>query len=70
MYENLKLQFRAEAFNVFNHANLANPTNVTLPNYTNGAFQFNGSTFGQVTGTVAGSLGDPRILQLADKINF
>lgn len=70
IYESVKLQFRAEAFNVFNHANLANPGNVTLPNATNGAFNFTGSTFGQVTSTVAGSLGDPRILQLAGKINF
>ncbi len=66
VYESLKLQFRAEAFNIFNHANLANPGNLTLPNYTNGAFNFTGSTFGQVTSVI----GDPRILQLAGKINF
>ncbi|MGI4757347.1 MAG: TonB-dependent receptor [Janthinobacterium lividum] len=71
IFESLKLQFRAEAFNVFNHANLSNPGNLTLPTAgTNGAFNFTGSTFGQVTGTVAGSLGDPRVLQLAGKINF
>ncbi len=70
LYESLKLQFRAEAFNVFNHANLANPGNVALPTATNGVFNFSGSTFGQVTSTPAVSLGDPRILQLAGKINF
>ncbi len=66
LYERIKLQFRAEAFNVFNHANLANPGNTTLPTFTNGNFNFTGSTFGQVTSSV----GDPRILQLAGKINF
>jgi hypothetical protein len=71
IYENLKLQFRAEAFNVFNHANLANPGNVTLPTAdAAGVFNFTGSNFGQVTATPTGALGDPRILQLAGKINF
>ncbi len=68
--ERLKLQFRAEAFNVFNHANLGNPGNTTLPTATNGVFNFTGSTFGQVTSTATGNLGSPRILQLAGKINF
>jgi hypothetical protein len=69
--DSLKLQLRAEAFNIFNHANLANPGNVTLPTATPaGVFNFTGSNFGQVTSTPAVSLGDPRILQLAGKINF
>ena len=71
VFESVRFQFRAEAFNVFNHANLANPGNVTLPTAsTAGVFNFTGSTFGQVTGTPSVSLGDPRILQLAGKINF
>jgi len=70
IFESVKLQFRAEAFNVFNHANLSNPANVTLPTATGGAFNFTGSTFGQVTSTPTGALGDPRILQLAGKVNF
>ncbi|CAN5761585.1 hypothetical protein BH10ACI4_BH10ACI4_11010 [soil metagenome] len=71
IYENVKFQFRGEAFNVFNHANLANPGNVTLPTANAaGVFNFTGSTFGQVTATPTGSLGDPRILQLAGKLNF
>ncbi len=71
LIERVRLQFRAEAFNVFNHANLANPGNTTLPSATNGVFNFTGSTFGQITSTpTSGGLGDPRILQLAGKINF
>lgn len=70
VFESVRFQFRAEAFNVFNHANLANPGNTTLPTATAGVFNFTGSTFGQVTGTPGNSLGDPRILQLAGKINF
>ncbi len=69
IFENLRLQFRAEAFNVFNHANLNNPGNVTLPTATRGVFNFTNSTFGEVTSSPT-FLGDPRILQLAGKINF
>ena len=68
--ENVRIQFRAEAFNIFNHGNLANPGNVTLPTATNGAFNFAGSTFGQITSTQTGGFSDPRILQLAGKLNF
>lgn len=72
VYENVALQLRAEAFNIFNHANLANPGNVTLPvANTAGAFDQGSSSFGVVNGTqTTGGLGDPRILQLAGKINF
>lgn len=52
--ESTYLQFRAEAFNVFNHTNFnAVGTNITL------------STFGKVT-----SANDPRILQLGLKLYF
>lgn len=69
--ENVRLQFRAEAFNVFNHANLNNPGNVTLPSVgtPTGGASFTipaGNNFGQVTSIN----GDPRILQLAGRINF
>ncbi|MGI4854275.1 MAG: carboxypeptidase regulatory-like domain-containing protein [Janthinobacterium lividum] len=76
IYESLALQLRAEAFNVFNHANLGNPGNVTLPttasNVGGTAFTIpTNNTFGQVNGTGGtGGLGDPRTLQLAGKINF
>lgn len=55
IYERMQFQFRAEAFNLFNHANPSNP-NVTL-----GAANF---------GTITSTQTDPRVLQLVGKINF
>lgn len=64
--ENVKIEFRVDAFNVFNHTEFANPdTNI-----------FSG-TFGQITQTAnepardpADAPGGPRILQLALKLSF
>jgi hypothetical protein len=57
--ERYKLQFRAESFNAFNHANFANPNaNVSA------------ATFGTITGTNSGDAGSPRVVQLALKITF
>jgi len=53
--ERTKLIFRAEAFNIFNHAEFRPPEST---NATSG-------TFGQISGTYA-----PRILQLALKVSF
>jgi len=53
--ERTKLLFRAEAFNIFNHAEFRPPSST---NATSG-------TFGQISGTYA-----PRILQLALKLSF
>lgn len=72
IHERLKLQFRAEAFNVFNHPNfgMINST-YCLPEP--------GCTFGQATATLASSLGilsplyqqgGPRSMQLALKLIF
>jgi len=55
--ESSTLEFRAEALNVFNHANLANPNTL----FGNGAF-------GQITGLQAGN--QSRILQLALHLAF
>jgi hypothetical protein len=51
------VQFRAEFFNFFNHAQFSNPTNLAVS--TPG-------TFGQITTTSVG----PRVVQFALKYNF
>ena len=53
--EGMSMQFRAEAFNLFNHPNFANPNS-----------QFGSSQLGRITST----LGDPRIMQFAVKFVF
>jgi hypothetical protein len=84
LYERLRFQFRAEAFNVFNHPSAANPTNSapTLAALTakepvygqTGAFtnQLNTSGFGLVTDTqkIPGQLSGARVLQFSGKIVF
>ncbi len=52
--ERVRLQFRVEYFNIFNHTNFANP-----------AASFSGAGFGTIT-----TAADPRIAQLALKVYF
>ena len=54
--ERLKLQLRADSFDVFNHPNFANPN----------ATQSNTSNFGQITSTT----GEPRTLAFGAKLMF
>jgi hypothetical protein len=59
--ERVSLQFRAEAFNLFNHPNFAQPQNNVAV-----------ATFGQITATrtVRGDLGSSRQIQFALKLLF
>jgi hypothetical protein len=68
LHERLRLQFRAETFNIFNH-----------PNFGTINANFGQTTFGQATATLAGSLGvlsplyqmgGPRSMQFALKLVF
>jgi hypothetical protein len=54
----VKLAFRVEAFNIFNHAQFINPGGGSPVKVTS-------TVLGQVTNTY-----DPRILQLALKLTF
>ena len=68
IYERLRLQFRAEAFNVFNHPNFG------LINTTFGNAQFGRATrtLAQSLGTLDGlyQTGGPRSMQFAVKLVF
>ena len=54
--ENIRLQLRGEAYNLFNHPNFANPTVSTA----------NPTTFGEITQMKS----DPRVLQIALRLEF
>ena len=67
--EKVKIEFRAEFFNIFNHPNFANPGIVNNGQVLSGGGQGNNPSnsglFGQITSTY-----DPRIIQLAARFSF
>jgi Carboxypeptidase regulatory-like domain/TonB-dependent Receptor Plug Domain len=67
--EKVKIEFRAEFFNLFNHANFLNPNVVNNGDGTLAAgapgTNINSGSFGLITGTY-----DPRIIQLALRLSF
>lgn len=60
--ENQRLQFRAEAFNAFNHVNFGNPTG------SGGLSMASPTTFGEITGYATGAA--PRVMQFALRYEF
>jgi hypothetical protein len=69
IHESIRLEFRAEGFNVINHTNFLQPsaTYGVIPGVSSSGISLgtNSSTFGQIT-----EAGDPRILQFALKLYF
>jgi hypothetical protein len=63
IHEKLDLQFRAEAYNAFNHTQFSTVNTDAKWNYTTGAVT--AAQFGQIT-----DARDPRIMQFALRLNF
>ena len=66
--EHVKFEFRAEFFNIFNHANFTNPGIINMAMDVcrrRTRDNPNSSQFGQITSTF-----DPRIIQLAGRFSF
>jgi hypothetical protein len=69
IHEQASFQFRLEAFNAFNHANLTTPTNITFNvNATTGTLSPSSSS--SAFGAPAIVTGQARVFQIAGKINF
>jgi hypothetical protein len=71
IYERLQFQFRAEAFNAFNHPSAGNP-NASIGHDSSAIAQPTYSAFGTVTSVyqVPGSLSGARVLSLTGKLIF
>lgn len=68
LVESLNLQFRLDAFNLFNHANFANPTGILTSALFGRATQMLSSGLGGLSPLY--QIGGPRSLQLALKLQF
>jgi len=66
--ERVRLQFRSEFFNAFNHPNFGNPSNFFTPG--NSGFGKISGTLSPILGTSSGGPGDPREIQFALKLFF
>lgn len=68
--EQTRMKFRADFFNLFNHANLALPvSNMSSANFGK-ITQTVGSAIATSVGTTAGPLGGPRLIQLSLRLEF
>jgi hypothetical protein len=68
--DRLRLQFRADFFNLFNNVNFANPQNNQSSSSFGRITQTLGSAVATAVGTTAGPLGGPRLIQLALRLQF
>jgi hypothetical protein len=64
VHEKMTLQFRAEAFNVFNHVVLGVPGTSIAPSFSNGTISYGSA------GVISSIASTPRELQLALKFAF
>jgi hypothetical protein len=70
MGEQIRLQFRGDFFNLFNHTNFANPTS-DMSNANFGKItQTLGSAVATSVGTTSGPTGGPRLIQLSVRVQF
>jgi len=69
--EKVRLQFRADLFNLFNHTNFSNPTTNTSSANFGKITSTVGSAVATAVGTTAGLVGGgPRIVQFSMRLSF